>query len=109
ARIALVTGAGSGIGRAVAVGLARAGWTTVLAGRRREPLEQTATLARQASPHTREPIVVPTDVTDEASVAQLFEQVRARAGRLDHGSRGTPARAARADSDACAAGIAAHP
>lgn len=55
----------------------------MLAGRRREPLEQTATLARQASPHTREPIVIPTDVTDEASVAQLFEQVRARAGRLD--------------------------
>ncbi len=83
ARIALVTGAGSGIGQAVAIGLAAAGWTTILAGRRRELLERTAARVEAGSGGAGSAIVVPTDVTDEASVARLFEEARARAGRLD--------------------------
>ncbi|MET9859930.1 SDR family oxidoreductase [Streptomyces smyrnaeus] len=75
---AVVTGAGSGIGRAVALTLADAGWTVVLAGRHRETLEQTAQLAGGAA--TR---CVPTDVTDPAAVTALFEAVDEQEGRLD--------------------------
>jgi NAD(P)-dependent dehydrogenase (short-subunit alcohol dehydrogenase family) len=71
-RIAVVTGGGSGIGRATAVALTREGWTVVLAGRRREPLEE-----------VRAALAVPTDVRDPESVRALFEEVRARFGRLD--------------------------
>ncbi len=76
-RIAVVTGAGSGIGRAVALALARAGYTLVLAGRRRPPLEE---VAREAGPGA---LAVSTDVTDRASVDALFETVRREFGRLD--------------------------
>jgi NAD(P)-dependent dehydrogenase (short-subunit alcohol dehydrogenase family) len=77
-RTALVTGAGSGIGRASALALAKAGWNVVLAGRRANRLEETAALAGSA------PIlVVAADVTDPAQVVGLFEQARARFGRLD--------------------------
>jgi len=76
-RIAMVTGAGSGVGRATALGLAAAGWTLVLAGRRREPLEAVAAEIGGES------LVVPTDVGDEAAVAQLFAATRERFGRLD--------------------------
>jgi NAD(P)-dependent dehydrogenase (short-subunit alcohol dehydrogenase family) len=75
-RIAIVTGAGSGIGRAVAVELAAAGWTVALAGRRPEPLEETAALAAGS-------FAVPSDVTRPADVADLFAAVRTRCGRLD--------------------------
>ncbi|MEW2218753.1 SDR family oxidoreductase [Streptomyces sp. NPDC006990] len=75
---ALVTGAGSGIGRAVALTLADAGWTVVLAGRRRGSLEQTAQLAGGAA--TR---CVPADVTDPTAVTALFDSVREHEGRLD--------------------------
>ncbi|MGP3974947.1 SDR family oxidoreductase [Streptomyces sp. 8N114] len=75
---AVVTGAGSGIGRAVALTLADAGWTVVLAGRRPETLEQTAQLAGGAA--TR---CVPTDVTEPAAVTALFDAVREQEGRLD--------------------------
>jgi NAD(P)-dependent dehydrogenase (short-subunit alcohol dehydrogenase family) len=78
-RIALVTGAGSGIGRAVAEALAEAGWSLVLAGRRPAPLEETA--ARIAG--RAEALVVPTDVSDETAVAALFAATRERFGRLD--------------------------
>jgi NAD(P)-dependent dehydrogenase (short-subunit alcohol dehydrogenase family) len=64
-RIALVTGAGSGIGRAVARELLEAGWSVLLAGRRREALEETAGDDERAT-------VVPTDVADPAQVAALF-------------------------------------
>jgi NADP-dependent 3-hydroxy acid dehydrogenase YdfG len=76
-RIAMVTGAGSGVGRATALGLAAAGWTLVLAGRRREPL---AAVAAEIGGET---LVVPTDVGDEAAVAALFAATRERFDRLD--------------------------
>jgi NAD(P)-dependent dehydrogenase (short-subunit alcohol dehydrogenase family) len=78
-RVALVTGAGSGIGRAVALGLSAAGYTVALAGRRFGALEETA--AQAAAPGRT--LVVPTDVTDPAAVRSLFDRVVAEAGRLD--------------------------
>ncbi|MEC3979224.1 SDR family oxidoreductase [Amycolatopsis sp. H20-H5] len=76
AGIAVVTGAGSGLGREIASALLGAGYGVALAGRRAEALAETADGAEAA-------LVVPTDVTDPASVAALFEAVRARWGRLD--------------------------
>jgi NAD(P)-dependent dehydrogenase (short-subunit alcohol dehydrogenase family) len=76
-RIALVTGAGSGIGRACAVALAGAGFTVVLTGRRREPLKQAAAQAGGGA------IAVTADVRDPASVAALFAEIETRFGRLD--------------------------
>jgi len=76
-RIALVTGAGSGIGRAVSAALAKAGWTLVLAGRRAEELNRTAALT---GPET---LSVPTDVSEADSVSALFEKITERFGRLD--------------------------
>ena len=76
-RTAVVTGAGSGIGREVATALLAAGWQVALAGRREEALRETNA---QGSPHA---LVVPTDVTDPASVRSLFETVAGELGRLD--------------------------
>jgi NAD(P)-dependent dehydrogenase (short-subunit alcohol dehydrogenase family) len=76
-RIALVTGAGSGIGRAVALELMRQGYAVVLAGRNEAALAHTAAAEPGAS------LVVPTDVRDSASVAALFERVQQHFGRLD--------------------------
>ena len=76
-RIALVTGAGSGIGAAVAVALAHDCWTVVLAGRRLEPLEATATIASTAA------VPIACDVTDPVSVGSLFAEIDERYGRLD--------------------------
>ncbi|MEU3292564.1 SDR family oxidoreductase [Streptomyces longwoodensis] len=76
--IAVVTGAGSGIGRAVAAELLRAGWSVALAGRRTEPLEETAALVPDA-----DRLVVRTDVSRPEDVAALFAAVRERWGRLD--------------------------
>ena len=79
-RTAVVTGAGSGIGAAVAHALAGEGWTVVLAGRRRDALEQVA--ARGGGlPGVLDP--VPADVTDEASVRALFDRAVERHGRAD--------------------------
>ncbi|MEY9844477.1 SDR family oxidoreductase [Streptacidiphilus sp. MAP5-3] len=75
-RIALVTGAGSGIGRVTARALGRAGWTVVLTGRREDALKETAAEIAEA-------FVAPADVTDEAEVARVFDQIRSRYGRLD--------------------------
>jgi NADP-dependent 3-hydroxy acid dehydrogenase YdfG len=77
-RIAIVTGAGSGIGRASALGLAKAGYAVAVAGRRRDELEKTVAMAAGATV-----IAVPTDVSDENSVAALFQTVKDRFGRLD--------------------------
>ncbi|MFI1100098.1 SDR family oxidoreductase [Streptomyces melanogenes] len=78
-KTAVVTGAGSGIGRSVALTLAAAGWSVAVAGRRPEPLAETAALAGPDAD------VVPlrTDVTSPDEVAALFEAVRERYGRLD--------------------------
>ncbi|MCG2595125.1 SDR family oxidoreductase [Ramlibacter sp. XY19] len=79
-KIALVTGAGSGIGRATANALLDDGWSVVLAGRRAEPLQA---LAAEAEARGRFALAVPTDVTDPASVEALFATIEARCGRLD--------------------------
>ncbi|OYU68602.1 MAG: 3-oxoacyl-ACP reductase [Alphaproteobacteria bacterium PA2] len=78
-KVALVTGAGSGIGRASALALHRAGFALVLAGRRAEELARTADQA-QGGP---EVLAVPTDVSDPDSVAALFARVQSHFGRLD--------------------------
>ena len=80
AKIAVITGAGSGIGRATAHALLEANWTVVLAGRRREALEETAALASTAPPRA---LVVPTDIRDPAAVAILFDRVKETYGRID--------------------------
>jgi NAD(P)-dependent dehydrogenase (short-subunit alcohol dehydrogenase family) len=76
----MVTGAGSGIGRASALALLAEGYSVVLAGRRPDPLEETAALAGPAASRA---LSVPTDVTDPASVSALFEATRQAFGRLD--------------------------
>lgn len=75
--VAVVTGAGSGIGRAVARGLSEAGWRLVLAGRRREALEAVATEL------PGEALCAPTDVADPASVEALFAEITKEFGRID--------------------------
>jgi NAD(P)-dependent dehydrogenase (short-subunit alcohol dehydrogenase family) len=80
AKVALVTGAGSGIGRAVSLALLGAGWSVVLAGRRAELLAETASLAGDAASRA---LAHPTDVADPASVTALFDAAKARFGRLD--------------------------
>jgi NAD(P)-dependent dehydrogenase (short-subunit alcohol dehydrogenase family) len=80
ARIALVTGAGSGIGRAVSLALLDAGYSAVLAGRRIGELEGTASLSGAGDARV---LAVPTDVASAASVQQLFSRLAERFGRLD--------------------------
>jgi NAD(P)-dependent dehydrogenase (short-subunit alcohol dehydrogenase family) len=80
AKVALVTGAGSGIGRAVAKSFLEAGYTVALAGRRAAALEETAALVRNASGRA---LVIPTDVSQPDAVVALFDRVVADAGRLD--------------------------
>ncbi len=79
-KVALITGAGSGIGRAVALGLLADGFTLVLAGRRPEPLHDLVESARASG---GEALAVPTDVRDPASVDALFATVEEVYGRLD--------------------------
>lgn len=75
-KVAVITGAGSGIGRAVAVELVARGWSVVLAGRRRDALEETVRIAGGG-------LAVPTDVTAPASVAALFAAANDEFGRID--------------------------
>ncbi|SDB54766.1 SDR family oxidoreductase [Belnapia rosea] len=77
---AVVTGAGSGVGRAAALALLGGGWTVALAGRRRDALEETVGLAGDAASRA---IPVPTDVGDPKSVNALFDRLKADWGRLD--------------------------
>ena len=76
--IALVTGAGSGVGRSAALALAKAGYTVVICGRRADALEETISLAPGTAMHA-----VPTDVSDPHSVDALFANIAAKYGRLD--------------------------
>ena len=79
-KIALVTGAGSGIGRASAIALLNAGYHVVLTGRRADALQQSVEQAGEAGSRA---LAVPTDLTDPAAVRALFERVRLTHGRLD--------------------------
>jgi NAD(P)-dependent dehydrogenase (short-subunit alcohol dehydrogenase family) len=78
-KIAVITGGGSGIGRAVALGFQAEGYSVVLAGRRAETLRETAAIACGGP----EMLVVPTDVSQPASVRALFTRVQETFGRLD--------------------------
>ena len=79
-KIALVTGAGSGIGRACALALLAEGWTVALLGRRADALQETATLAGVNSANA---LPLPSDVADDVQVAAAFDAVAQRYGRLD--------------------------
>ncbi len=79
-KVAMITGAGSGIGRAVATGFLQAGYVVVLAGRRAEPLEETVALSKVDRASA---LVVPTDVSRPDAVRALFDRVVADCGRLD--------------------------
>lgn len=79
-KVAIVTGAGSGIGRASALALQAAGYDVGLAGRRAEELEKTAGMAKDGGGRM---LAVPTDVTDVAAVRALFAQTKDAFGRLD--------------------------
>jgi NAD(P)-dependent dehydrogenase (short-subunit alcohol dehydrogenase family) len=79
-KVALVTGAGSGIGRAVALGLLEDGYRLVLAGRRQQPLDELRASITEAGGQA---IAVSTDVRDPASVDALFARIEATYGRLD--------------------------
>ena len=89
-KIAIVTGAGTGVGKAAALSLVRDGWNVVLAGRRAEPLNEVAALAEKGRM-----LAVPTDVCDDASLANLFKTTVDTYGRLDllfnNAGRGAPA------------------
>jgi NAD(P)-dependent dehydrogenase (short-subunit alcohol dehydrogenase family) len=76
-KVALVTGAGTGVGRAAALALLKAGYAVVLAGRREEPLQKVA------DEGGGETLVVPTDITDPASIKALFAKAKEKFGRLD--------------------------
>jgi NAD(P)-dependent dehydrogenase (short-subunit alcohol dehydrogenase family) len=79
-KVAIVTGAGSGIGKAVAIALAQEGYLMVLSGRRKEPLDAAALEVKHANSQV---LVAPTDVTDPAAVRDLFLKAKETFGRLD--------------------------
>jgi NAD(P)-dependent dehydrogenase (short-subunit alcohol dehydrogenase family) len=79
-KTALVTGAGTGVGRAVALALLKDGYRVALAGRRKEMLEQTAS---QAGPAAKNALIVPTDVGKPDQVQALFAKIKDSFGRLD--------------------------
>jgi NAD(P)-dependent dehydrogenase (short-subunit alcohol dehydrogenase family) len=88
-KIALVTGAGSGIGQGCATALLHAGWTVVFTGRRMDTLQLAIESAAAAAPdgdvsgHLARAVAINSDVGDEASVSALFDAIRDRHGRLD--------------------------
>ncbi|HKA71594.1 MAG TPA: SDR family oxidoreductase [Xanthobacteraceae bacterium] len=80
AKVALVTGAGTGVGKAVSLALMRDGFDVVLAGRRKDKLEETAQEGKATGAKS---LVVPTDVSDPDSIKALFAKTRDTFGRLD--------------------------
>jgi NAD(P)-dependent dehydrogenase (short-subunit alcohol dehydrogenase family) len=79
-KIALVTGASSGIGKACTLALLKEGWQVVMVGRRADAL---ATAVSEAGPNAGNAHAIPTDLSKESEVKALFEQIRTRFGRLD--------------------------
>ena len=79
-KVAIITGAGTGIGKAVALALMREGYAAVLAGRRKDKLEETAA---EASSLGAKALVVPTDVSSAQSIKNLFAKTKDTFGRLD--------------------------
>jgi len=79
-KVAIVTGAGTGVGRAAALALLRAGYRVALAGRRPQPLES---VKKEAGAAAARALCVPTDVADPASVKALFAKTKSAYGRLD--------------------------
>jgi len=79
-KVAIVTGAGSGVGRAVGLVLLSEGYHVALAGRRKDALEQ---VAGEAGPARSRALVVPTDVRDPEAIRALFAQTKSAFGRLD--------------------------
>ncbi|MGO4677245.1 SDR family oxidoreductase, partial [Bosea sp. 2YAB26] len=79
-KVAIITGAGSGVGRAVAIAFLKDGYRTVLAGRRVDALEETIKLSGAPAAQA---LAVSTDVTDQASVKNLFARTKETFGRLD--------------------------
>jgi NAD(P)-dependent dehydrogenase (short-subunit alcohol dehydrogenase family) len=93
-KVAIVTGAGTGVGKAVAIAFLQDGYRVALAGRRKEPLEQAV---KEAGSAAGQALIMPTDVRDPASVRALFAKTREAFGRLDVlfnnagiGARGVP-------------------
>ena len=80
AKIAIVTGAGTGVGKAVSLALAKAGYSIVLAGRRKEPLDTTAGEIKSAGGTS---LVMQANVADSASIQALFAKTKQAFGRLD--------------------------
>jgi len=79
-KIAIITGAGTGIGKQTTLAFLKAGYRVVLAGRREDPLQETVTEANVDASHT---LIVPTDVSDPTAVKNLFEQTQKTYGHLD--------------------------
>jgi NAD(P)-dependent dehydrogenase (short-subunit alcohol dehydrogenase family) len=79
-KIALITGAGSGVGRAVALAMAKEGYTVVITGRRASALEETVATGKGLSGSL---FAIPADLTDPDQVAKLFAAVKDKYGRLD--------------------------
>jgi NAD(P)-dependent dehydrogenase (short-subunit alcohol dehydrogenase family) len=80
AKVAVITGAGSGIGRASALALLKNGYKVALAGRRKDALDETAKMAGNNAPNA---LAVPTDVTKRDDIVALFAKVKSTFGRLD--------------------------